>query len=247
MIETAPWPDPASPLRIEYSPAAMERIRLRAIEGLKALPRTGTGVGGLLLGHREGAKITIIETADIPCSYAFGPAFILTPHEKAVARELATGSETPAIGWYFTRTRGELALTDSDIELFRDLFPAQWQITLVLHVDNDTPPLAAFFYCNEEGELKKGVERDTTIVEPPTPVLPPPAAAAPESLYRAPFIPDEPEERERPSRWRRYSWVLSALAALVAGAVAFEVQNVWLIESVVPTTQVESAPSSQTP
>ena len=78
MQETVKLSDPRSPLQIEYSCAAMEQIRKRAREGLMAAPRVGMGVGGLLLGVREGARIQLLDCIDIPCSHSAGPSFNLS-------------------------------------------------------------------------------------------------------------------------------------------------------------------------
>ena len=75
MQETVKLLDPGSSLQIGYSCAAMERIRKRARDGLMAAPRVGMGVGGLLLGVREGARIQLLDCIEIPCSHSAGPSF----------------------------------------------------------------------------------------------------------------------------------------------------------------------------
>jgi proteasome lid subunit RPN8/RPN11 len=229
MIEIAHWHDPESPLRIEYSRQAMEQIRLNVVEGIKALPRTGLSVGGLLLGERAGARVRILDSVELECSHAFGPSFLLTPEEKAQARKLIQATENPAVvGWYCSHTRGDLALADADLALYRELFPAQWQITLMLLGDLDGPARAAFFFSSKQDALTKGTEQDLhtwipgiSELEPEEPMpmeLPEPAfhAAAAKPASKSNWI---------------MSWVLTAIAALAVGAAAFEVQNTWLTET----------------
>src|SRR5580658_7914390 len=97
MPETVYLPDAGSPLRIEYSQAAMEQIRKRARDGLMAAPRIGMGVGGLLLGVREDSRIRLLDSIDLPCSHSAGPSFNLTPDEKRESRELVAGTGQVAL------------------------------------------------------------------------------------------------------------------------------------------------------
>ena len=78
----------------------MEEIRLRSIAGYKVLPKVGAGVGGLLLGDRDGAGVRVLSSVDMPCSHRFGPGFVLTPHEKSQVREMVR--ELDPVGWYFS-------------------------------------------------------------------------------------------------------------------------------------------------
>jgi proteasome lid subunit RPN8/RPN11 len=232
----ATWPDPDSLLRIEYSREAMGRIRARALEGLKARPNTGRGIGGLLLGERAGADIRILDSVDLPCSYKFGPHFTLTPDEKARGRELVeriAGSQI--VGWYCSKPGGELTLSETDLALFRYLFPAQWQITFLVQPAVDQPTCGAFFFANQSGVVK-GVEREMEKDGPPTAVRQPPAP-----------LPD-PVIAPRPGFFRRFSWLFTAVAALVVGAAAFEIQDVWRAKPV-PSylSQPGSSPPAQIP
>ena len=88
MQETVYLSDPRSPLRIEYSQAAMEQIRKRARDGLMAAPRIGMGVGGLLVGVSEKGRIRLLDSVEIPCSHSAGPSFNLTGDEKRESREM---------------------------------------------------------------------------------------------------------------------------------------------------------------
>jgi hypothetical protein len=230
MIEIAHWHDPESPLRIEYSREALERIRERVVEGVKALPRMGLSVGGLLLGERAGAKVRILDSVELECSHAFGPGFLLTTEEKAQARALVKSIENPAVvGWYCSHTRGDLALADSDLALYRELFPAQWQITLMLLGDLEGPARAAFFFSGKQGTLIKGTEQDLQIWIPGV-AEPEPEDAMPMELPEPAVHAPPPPKASWTMSWVM-SWVLTAIAALAVGAAAFEVQNTWLTET----------------
>jgi hypothetical protein len=125
MPETAIWHDPGSLLRIEYSPQAMEAVRQRVLAGPAA--------EGLLLGEREGARVHILESA-----------------------ELEQTSPLQVVGWYLTKN--EDSLTPADLARYRQLFPAQWQIVLALRIRADGIVAAAFYVAGPAGEPVKGRE-----------------------------------------------------------------------------------------
>ena len=233
MLLTATWHDPGSPLQIEYLPAAMEQIRRRAVEGAKLIPGAGLGMGGLLLGERAGAKVRILDSVELPCSHAFGPSFVLTPEEKIAGRELVESEgRLPVVGWYCSRGRGMLELTGEDLALYRELFPAQWQITFLLKASPEGAVTGAVFFTNDAGEVIKGVEHELGALSAPRePPVAPPALA-------------EQFEPEPAPPTRYLNWILTALVALGIGAAIFEYQNVWSIKA--PATQ-QATPSTEIP
>ncbi len=50
-------------------------------------------------------------------------------------------------------------MADPDLALYGDLFPAQWQISLMLQGDREGSARAAFFFSSKQGKLTKGAER----------------------------------------------------------------------------------------
>jgi hypothetical protein len=179
MPEIAHLTDPQSPFRIEYSRPVMERIRGQACDGLLALPRIGMGVGGLLLGVRQGGLVQLLDSIEIHCSHASGPGFLLTADEKERARELIAGAGVPGvIGWYCSKPRGAAVLGDVDMAFFKELFPNREQIALVLRPSTVEPTRAVFFFRNEKGEVVKGIECEL------------------DEWHEAPVVPDETEPIE---------------------------------------------------
>jgi hypothetical protein len=167
MHETVYLSDPRSPLRIEYSQAAMEQIRKRARDGLMAAPRIGMGVGGLLLGVRENSRIRLLDSIDLPCSHSAGPSFNLTPDEKRESGEMvadagafSVSGKVGVIGWYCSKTRGDATLNESDLSFYAELFPGAGQVVLVLRPSVLESMRAAFFFRDEKGAVVKGVECD---------------------------------------------------------------------------------------
>ncbi|HEY3826190.1 MAG TPA: hypothetical protein VGL82_16605 [Bryobacteraceae bacterium] len=150
---------------MEYSRAAMEQIRRRARNGLMAAPRVGMGVGGLLLGVRNGARVRVLDSIDIPCSHSAGPAFELTPDEKRETREMIAEAGSPdisrkvgVIGWYCSKTRDDLSLSAADRSLFDELLPGPWQVALVVRPNVVDAMRAAFFFRDDKGAVAKGLE-----------------------------------------------------------------------------------------
>src|SRR5579863_10550049 len=167
MPETVELSEPHSPLRIEYSRAALEQIRRRAREGLMAAPRVGMGVGGLLLGVRKGARIRLLDSIDIPCSHSIGPSFDLDPDERreslaiiAEAGKPGVSRKVGVIGWYCSKTRGDANLNQSDLSLYDELCPDPWQVALVVRPNVVDAMRAAFFFRDEGGAVVKGMECD---------------------------------------------------------------------------------------
>src|SRR5262249_12323685 len=131
--DLVPLSDPAGALRIEYSGSAVERIRLRAREGLMAAPRVGMGVGGVLLGEREGDVIRVLDAGDIPCAHSAGPSFQLTQEEKDATKKLIVGEAAlRVIGFYCSKTRGEPVMSEADLDFYRTVFGGPDLIALVV-------------------------------------------------------------------------------------------------------------------
>lgn len=174
MHETVLLSDPKSPLRVEYSRAAMEEIRERAREGLMAAPRVGVGVGGLLLGVREGGRTRIVDSMEIPCCHSGGPSFRLTAEEMQQTREtMAEAGEITAktriavVGWYCSKTRGDAVLNEFDQQFHDELFPETWQIALVLRPSAAEPMRAVFYFRDDTGTVRRGVECEVEEWSPP--------------------------------------------------------------------------------
>jgi hypothetical protein len=204
MHETVYLSDPRSPVRIEYSQAAMERIRKRARDGLMAAPRIGIGVGGLLLGSREDGRFRLLDSVDLPCSHSAGPSFNLTADERRESREmvaeagaLSVSGKVGVIGWYCSKARGDAVLNESDLSFYAELFPGTGQVALVLRPSLLEPMRAAFFFRDERGAVVKGVECEVDEWRPVVNAGPAGVAAEPDAKMDAP-APIGPEKSVAP-------------------------------------------------
>jgi len=155
------WAVAESPLTIEYSLVVIEEIRHAVTEGFQRLSRGGLEVGGVLYGTHEGSAVRIQAVREIVCEHARGPSFLLSDNDRAALTEqLARGAEDHrlagmvAVGWFLSHTRGEIALTESDLETFNSFFPAPWQITLVIRPGRASFMRAGFFVRESDGVVK---------------------------------------------------------------------------------------------
>lgn len=155
MNPTILWPDESLPVEIYCAPGVLTGLETMATDGLLAMPRTGLGIGGLLLGRRGNRRIDILKTRAIPCSHAMGPAFVLTPEEieasltlPADDGELENEAEPDAgyevVGWYCSRPNGQLALTENGQALFDALCPEPWQAAFLIRPSLGRATIAVF-------------------------------------------------------------------------------------------------------
>jgi hypothetical protein len=141
------WPDETLPVQIYCALGVLTRLEMLAADGLLAIPRTGLGVGGLLLGRRRNEGVEILGTAEISCSHALGPAFVLTPEEIAASSALAEDT-AELVGWYCSKPAFSKAhspnATERDLALFDALCPEPWHVVLLIRPSLGKTTTAAF-------------------------------------------------------------------------------------------------------
>jgi len=157
----APWTVAESPITIEYSLIVIEEIRHAVAEGFQRLSRGGIEVGGILYGTRDGRTVRVLAMRPIACEHARGPAFLLSDKDRMVLnQQLTADAEDPhldgliSVGWFLSHTRSEIALSDSDLEIYSIFFPAPWQVTLVVRPGRGGSMRAGFFVREADGTVK---------------------------------------------------------------------------------------------
>jgi len=160
-VKFGTWSVAESPISIEYSLVVIEEIRREVAEGFQRLSRGGIEVGGVLYGTREGRDVRILAMRPIVCEHARGPAFLLSDKDRiALNQQLLTDLEDPrlegliSVGWYLSHTRSEIALSDSDLEIYSLFFAAPWQSTLVIRPGRGGSMRAGFFMREADGTVK---------------------------------------------------------------------------------------------
>lgn len=141
----------------------MEEIRARAVEGYYKLMRGGVEVAGLLIGERQDNTIRILAHQPFEIEYAYGPVFLLSPRDHAFLRKLAedladenAGSPRRVLGFYVSHSRGELSLKETEVGIFSEIFPHEWQTVLLLKPSRAPETPAAFFVREADGRVLSG-------------------------------------------------------------------------------------------
>ena len=154
------WSVEASPVTIEYSLVVIEEIRHEVAEGFQKLSRGGIEVGGVLYGVREGPTVRIMAIRPAACEHSSGPSFRLSERDRAaLTAQIRLDQEDPrleglvCVGWYVSHTRTEIALTESDQEIFAAYFPQPWQVTLVVRPSRGGNMRAGFFVREPGGTV----------------------------------------------------------------------------------------------
>lgn len=135
-----------------YSRAALHDLSVDVFEAFQAFSPGGYEIGGVLFGTADQDEIRITATRPIPCEHRFGPEFILSSQDESIMQQLlltyrrdATLAELVPVGWYRSRSKGTIEISDPDILLWNRFFPQPWQVVLVLCPSMDEPVKAGFF------------------------------------------------------------------------------------------------------
>ncbi len=118
------WTVPDSPLAVEYSPQVLDKIRLAAAF-------SGVEIGGVLFGDRGENLVRILTWRPMECQLS-------EPNKFALSKQLIDAKSDPElsvlhpVGWFVSQARGEIHLTEANLEIYAHFFPWSWQITLIV-------------------------------------------------------------------------------------------------------------------
>ena len=139
----------------------MNRMRLAVVESFFAIPRGGVEIGGVLFGSFEPGRVIVQVFRTLGCEHAAGPSFILSEADLArLAPLLASAPEDRElaglvpVGWFRSRTRSEISLSEADVAFFDAHFPDARQVVLVLRPEVTRPTRAGFFFREGNGALR---------------------------------------------------------------------------------------------
>jgi proteasome lid subunit RPN8/RPN11 len=154
------WAVAESPVTIEYSLVVIEEIRREVSDGFQKLSRGGIEVGGVLYGTREGREVRLLSIRPVSCEHARGPSFQLSDNDRAaLEQQLSQDRDDPhleglsCLGWFLSHTRTEIALSESDLDVFSTYFPHPWQVTLVVRPGRGGSMRAGFFVREADGTV----------------------------------------------------------------------------------------------
>jgi proteasome lid subunit RPN8/RPN11 len=243
----AVWSVPDRPLRIEYSEAVLDEIRLIAVEGYHRVPHGGVETGGILFGTHEKNAVRIKAWRPIECEYAKGPSFLLSQKDEVVLAQAlkSTGGDAELkglepVGWYRAHTRSEILLADVDLAFFNRFFPQPWQIGLIVRPASFAPTRAGFFFREANGEIRTAASyREFTltplaqgralVAEPVAEV-----SEAPPQTESPPVPVVEFTPYQSPRRFSvRPRWYVAGLSALALAVAVF-----WLLKPTHPSLKL---------
>jgi proteasome lid subunit RPN8/RPN11 len=198
------WPDESLPLAIYCAPGVLTGLEILATDGLLAMPRTGLGIGGLLLGRQSAERLEILKTVAISCSHAMGPSFVLTPEEIAQAKALEEGvdEECALVGWYCSKPNGQMVLSENDKTLFDALCGERGQVAFLIRPKLGHITLAAFALRGDgqnEDRFQLGTQGELLAPEKtsdPEPDLSPGDGVPPVEVAPQPVAPEPPLEEQ---------------------------------------------------
>lgn len=140
----------------------MDRINVETMRGFGVTRRRGTETGGVLLGRIDRKpKTPVIYIYDIevvPCEYAAGPSYVLSPTDEqrfrdAVARwQPSLDRDSYAVGYFRSHTRDGFTMDERDAAVMREFFRDPVDVALLIK-PFATRAATAGFFLKEKGEL----------------------------------------------------------------------------------------------
>jgi hypothetical protein len=235
------WRVPECPFVVEYDPDVLEEIRRLAMNAFHSLPRGGAEIGGVLFGTHAQDRLRIQAFRTVPCQYAFGPSFLLSEKDlEGMAALVDDSHREPSleglapVGWYHSKTRSDIHLSDQDLGIHDRFFPHPWQVALVVRPHTLGPSRVAFFFREGDGRMRGGKAHQEMTLRPAGRKAPLPRAE-PEALAQAHANPPEPPPAPvapepaplpvppatpAPRRSQALPWTVAVLASAIAIALA---------------------------
>jgi proteasome lid subunit RPN8/RPN11 len=196
--ELAVWQAAGCSIRIDYSRAVMQDLKIAAVDGFTRMAHGGVEIGGVLFGVRDSDGVKVLAHRALECEYAFGPSFTLSDNDRRAFEDLLSLLNTDRelsgmepVGWYHSHTRSDILLSEKDLALYQQFFPDSWQIALVLRPHRFDNVRAGFFFREPDGSVHATSTRHEFVIAslPSKPAAPAPpkqkaaaAASAPAQL-----------------------------------------------------------------
>lgn len=140
----------------------VDTLNREVMEAFRAVPVRGAETGGLLLGYVERAANTVVYIQGripVPCSYAYGPSYRLTPDEESRLAEIieqprGANGQLSIVGLYRSHTRTDLSLTAYDLALWENYLPAPDGLFLLVKPFAARPGTGGIFF-RERGQVRE--------------------------------------------------------------------------------------------
>jgi hypothetical protein len=154
--------------RVECAQEVLEQIRgaleihAAIVEDLRR-PSVPAEVSGFVFGRKEGGIVQILAFRPIAAPYPTRPAPQLArdyhealEHVLSEARQDQKLRGLEIVGWY--RSIGAVGLIDSDLEIYNQRCPQDWQFCMVFDLLADGSTKIGFLYRDPDGSIRAAIE-----------------------------------------------------------------------------------------
>ncbi|MBM3734255.1 MAG: hypothetical protein FJW39_00580 [Acidobacteria bacterium] len=155
-LEFDTWHVPGRTPLVAYARLLMDRI----VEDANLAFTRGRGadsVGGILFGSADDEEVRITAYRPVP-KRARSEDFTLTEEDETILQHMLQTSNSDTelrklvpVGWYHSRTAGDIAMSPGAVDLWNRQFPFRWQVALVLKPQAEGPTRAGFFFRPAKG------------------------------------------------------------------------------------------------
>jgi hypothetical protein len=240
------WESAGGSRRVLLDPAAVEGLRILAIEGFCSLPKRGVEVGGVLYGRVEGRSVVIESYEEAPCEHRYGPSYALSDADRERLSEMLAARRDPPlpIGFFRSFTSRDPLIEAADEEFVTQHFPRGDFFFLLLQPLSPEKCVAGFRFFRDgvllpdtgeqSFEFESSAMPRMEMEAPPPPPLA--TAASTDAASTAPVLPPAYRTREDPLSVtqetrlppsRHMHWWIPALACLVLGVGGAFVYELW--------------------
>jgi proteasome lid subunit RPN8/RPN11 len=183
----------------------MEEIRAFACDELLQLSHGGNEVGGVLFGTRRDDLIRILTWRPMACDHTQGEGLRLSYNDRMnlavqleVARQNPDLKDLRPVGWFVSHSRGDVFLSDSDLEIYNGFFPEAWQAALVICPKGSGRAQAGFFMREADAKVQSEASYQSFELAPlhPADAATKVAVASPPEVAPPPPPPAKPREPE---------------------------------------------------
>lgn len=131
------WRADGDPLAVEFSRVVLEQIRQACFAASSSLARDRHGIAGVLLGTRLGTFRRVLGWQLIEHGHGAGQPFHLGEEEEIrLRRQLkeSSGRGMETLGWFSSRTRGGLVVSQEERRIHELLFNESEQLMLTMRI-----------------------------------------------------------------------------------------------------------------
>ncbi len=141
------WHDAEGGTTVRIAHDVVRPLTIEIMRGFGVTRRRGTEAGGILMGEKsaDGRTVTVDGFEVVPCEYAFGPSYVLSPNDQPVLDEAVGRPGRSVIGYFRSHTReGAITPDETDARQFAAIPGAA--LALLIKPFATKPPVASLFF-----------------------------------------------------------------------------------------------------